>query len=113
MAELRIEVSDELAAEIAEALRETYPEVTAGTKTDAAATRAVIGWLMANVLAEYQATKVREAGEEEVAAAQKGLANAVANARSRAWEAINAAIATDPSIPSPPTPAADKKKEQP
>lgn len=105
MAILNIEIPDELAALVTEALRATYPDVTADAVTDAQAMRAVIGWWTGNLLAEYQAAQARAATAPAIAAAQAQAQAAVDQARAAAWAAIQQALAAE-TTPTDPTPEA-------
>lgn len=102
MQQLIIEVPDELAVQVGEALQASYPDVIVGTTTIAEATRAVIAFWMANLLADHAARKVREAGQEQIAVLQEQLGGEVSAARSQAWQAVKA-VMTSGQLPSSPT----------
>lgn len=103
MQQLIIEVPDELAAQVYEALQKSYPAVIDGTTTMGEAMRAVIAFWTANLLSEHAATKVREAGQAQIAAAQEQLGGQVAAARSQAWQAVQAVMTSGQLPPAPTT----------
>lgn len=88
MAQLIIEVPDAFAAEVGEALRARYPDVTADAETDGQAARAVFAWLIADILANSAAEKTRGAKMEALQAAQAELETSVECARKNARDAV-------------------------
>jgi len=104
MAQLLIEVPDEVAVQVAAAVRERYAEVirTAypeGVETNAQAWRAVAAWWTANLLAEHHAEKTRQAGQQKVDAAERARDDAVRTARAKAWSTVQAVML--PPVPPP------------
>lgn len=104
MAQLVIEVPDSAAALVAAAARERYADVVReaypeGGETDAQAWRAVAAWWTANMLADAQADKIREAGQAKVKAAEEARDSAVKAAKDKAWEIVRAVMMVPDSPP--------------
>lgn len=92
MQQLIIDVPDELAAQVTEALRSAYPSVVGDAETDGQAMRRVVAWWTANLLAGHAAEQARLVGVARVAAAQAALEAACTAAQARAWAAVEAAM---------------------
>jgi hypothetical protein len=103
--QLIIEVPDALAAQVAVALRATYPDIALPTMTDGQATRAVIAWWTASTLANYQVERVRKAKQAVVDKAQADMQASVVATSAAAWKAVSDAMAppvggtVDPNTP--------------